>query len=237
MITVERPKISPMVKSAIAEIERRGGCCEPEDILWLQHAARRCVDQHGCREMPQLIDCPVYVGGAWLYPLRRGCIEWLKSVWGEKWLEDVSRLAFAMAHAERVDYLRHLRGMDARMQVAAWRLALDCTDEALESAVDWITNPTGVELVEIETPLQRAAPNESNPFDWGDALCLLCHYYPGTKPDYWLWECSSEFTETMLGKVSKLIPRFDNKQVDPSKFEALSEFRSIVLNIIGRAKP
>jgi hypothetical protein len=111
-----------------------------------------------------------------------------------------------------------------------------CSEKALFDAVEYMTGQMYSETVEIESPLQAKTGHEdSNPFQWGDVLCALCHYYPGTRPEYWLWECSIEFTETMLSKVSRFVPSFGEK-VDGAKFEAFAEFRSIVLHIIRRSE-
>jgi hypothetical protein len=160
----------------------------------------------------------------------------MMSIWGDKWHEDIRRIAFAMAYADQGDYLKSLRGLEAKFTVRAWAWTLKCTEEALADAVDYMLNPEGVLTVEIESPLQKKNHVDSNPFDWGDVLCGLCHFYQGTTPDYWLWECSIEFTETMYAKAAKSMPQLSKDKVDPSKFEAFSQFRSIVLHIIERDK-
>lgn len=236
MITVSKPAMSPMVKAALKEIEAKGGIWEPEDVLWLQDAARRCVNPHCTRDIPALIDCPVYIGGVWLHPLRRGCVEWLKSIYGDKWAENVFAIAFAMAYADQPEYLKTLAGLEAKLTVWAWSKKLNCSESAIDDAVSYMLNPYSDIQVTFASRLQNQNHIDSDPFDWGDVLCGLCHFYQGTTPDYWLWNCSQEFTTMMYDKAAKSMPQLSKDKVDPAKFEALSEFRAIVLNIIERAK-
>lgn len=235
MITLERPIMLPMAKAAIEEIKQRGGDCTPEDVLWLQYAAKRCVNPSGEKSLPSLIDCPVFVGGVSLYPLTRGALEWLQNCFGDNWNE-LDRVAFALSKANKPEELTVLNGLAARIAVVMWRRKLKCSQRALRDAVNFILNSESTEEISIETPLQsKPKSSESNPFHWGDVLCLLCHYYAGTTPKYWLWECSIEFTEIMLNRIQKLVPSMVEK-VDQTKFEAFAEFRSIVLHIANRGK-
>jgi hypothetical protein len=230
MLTVKKPVVSPLVDSALAEIRKRGVEPLPDDIIWLHYAAQRMTGRDS-RDLPILLDLPLEVGGTLLWPLCRGASLWYRFVALPLFGDDIRVLAFALAFGRDGQGLQRLA---TRAQIAdkvnTWVDGLSCTATALEEAVDRVVMGDS-QLVDFESPLENKK-TQVRAVNYGEPIALLCHNYPGTTPEYWLWEVSQDFMNDAYGQIAKLMPGYSGQAEAQS--EAAGEFRAIVLEIIRR---
>jgi hypothetical protein len=108
---------------------------------------------------------------------------------------DVRVIAFAAANSKRPERLIALRWpVVAFAAVLAWILTVRCSHAALTVAVDHIL---GMESTfEVDDVQKRPEPDNS--WEWGAMIRALCARYPGTSPEYWMWDVSREKAAAML---------------------------------------
>jgi hypothetical protein len=66
-------------------------------------------------------------------------------------------------------------------------------------------------------------------WEWGAVIKSLCVKYPGTSPDYWLWQVSRDKAITMISAIQQELP--DDIKFTDYEITATNEFRSIVESI------
>jgi len=236
---IEKPIFHKRTESAIAQLRREGIEPTPEDILWLNQAAGKCIRPAACDEL-QFIELPCPCGNTLLWPLSIGARIWLERV-GKPWLTgtgDLEKLgiAFAMAHSREPAFLNRLTtAWLTRIAVARWAAGLNATRAEIFDAVARAFSPEDVDLVNIEFKGERPA-KAGSASDYGDVLALLCHFIK-PDPEFWLWQASEDYATAMLRKISSALPGDKSISDDHAKFIAVSQFNLVVAEIRKAHKP
>jgi len=232
---LEKPIFHKRTESAIAQLRREDIEPTPEDILWLNHAAGKCIRPCACDEL-QFINPPCPCGNTLLWPLSIGARIWLERV-GKPQLAgtgDLEKLgiAFAMAHSREPDFLNRYTGCWlTRIAVARWAAGLNATKAEIFDAVARAFSPEDVDLVNVEFKGER----KNVASDYGDVLALLCHFIK-TDPEFWMWQASESYAAAMLRKISTALPGDRSISDDHAKFVAISQFNLVMGEIRANHK-
>lgn len=185
---VNKPRLHPMARSALVELQASGVEITPDIVLWLHDAASR-IAAEPARPLDEIIDWPVECGGVLLYPLTFGAADWLGRL-PVNIQNDVRVIAFACAHSKDPEKLAKINGiLPVIAAVSKWCLKLRCSMAALENAVDRALRIK--HTAEIKTT-NEWKDDDAESWEYGAAIRALCIKYPGTSPDYWLWDVSRE---------------------------------------------
>lgn len=224
---IEKPIFHKRTESAIAQLRREGIEPTPEDILWLNHVAGKCIRPAACDEL-QFFDLPCPCGNTMLWPLSIGARIWLERC-GKPWLAgtgDLEKLgvAFAMANSRQPAFLHRLTGCwQTRFAVARWAAGLNATRAEIFDAVARAFSPEDIDLVNIEFKGER----KNIASDYGDVLALLCHFV-NPDPEFWMWHTSEAYATAMLRKISSTLPGDRSISDDHAKFIAISQFNLVM---------
>jgi hypothetical protein len=251
---LERPILHRLAADALADLRRDGIEVAPEDVLWLNHLAGKCVRPTAADEI-LFLDPPVLCGFQLPFgPFRRRALSqplllWPLSIGARLWLEQYGRpwfhgcgdmeplaVAYAMANARRPDLLRALSSrLRAHLKIAWWATRLTASLAQLSEAIARALNPEDLDLVDVPFPGERK-PDRSLAADYGDVLAQLCHFY-GETPSHWLWQVSEDTCAAMLRKLSAVLPKEMGTDPSSPKFRLLSQFRLAVGEIRKRQNP
>lgn len=222
---VQRPKVHPMATAALVRIQAAGVEISPEIVLWVQQAAEK-IAKTPPRPVADLVDWPAPCGGALLYPLSFGAVSWVTGL-PDRMQTDPRVVGFACAHARQPEVFAPIRGpIAATVAVAKWLLRLRCSRAALEAAVDVVLG--GEEYVEVKPVTPRKRDERS--VEWGAVVRALCTKFPGTSPEYWMWDVSREKCYAMLREINEELP--EGQQTTAYEEEANVAFFSVVQHII-----
>lgn len=248
-----KPTYHPLALAALQKLADENIVCTPDEILWLHQAA-----QTATRLTPgdgTLLDYPLIVGNAALWPLTLGADAWLNQfaapLYNAIRIESASCrlqvlcIAYAMAHARQPEAFRKLTAR-ARIiwAVSHWAAGLSVTVRELSAGVDRVLGLDAVELVDIPTPKEAAAAKAGTPpapaprpdySGYGEMIAQLCHFYGGS-PDRWQWHESAAGVTRLLQAIAKIIPGAD---ADDSAALALArnKYNTIVNHIRAAHKP
>lgn len=218
---VTRTPLHPMVAPALTEIQSAGVTVTPEIVVWLQESAL-AIRKTKYRPPSDLIDFPVPCGGAWLYPLSFGVVAWLQQL-PVSMQNDVRVIAFACCNARNPEALEKLHGsLSVWLAVSKWVMRLKCSMTALSECVDSLLALGGI----TDVPDHTGKRKDDSDWEWGAVIKALCVKYPGTAPEYWMWQVSQEKLAFMLSELQSELPE-DSKYTD-NEINATNEFRSIV---------
>lgn len=251
---LEKPILHRLAADALADLRRDGIEVAPEDVLWLNHLAGKCVRPTAADEL-LFLDPPVLCGFQLPFgPFRRRAdsqplLLWPLSIGARLWLEQYGRpwfhgcgdmeplaVAYAMANARRPDLLRALSSRPrAHLKIAWWATRLTASLAQLSEAIARALNPEDLDLVDVPFPGERK-PDRSLAADYGDVLAQLCHFY-GETPSHWLWQVSEDTCAAMLRKLSAVLPKEMGTDPSSPKFRLLSQFRLAVGEIRKRQNP
>jgi len=221
---VPKPKLHPMARAGLMEIQAAGVEITPDIVLWVQDAAEK-IRKTPLRPVADLVDWPAMAGGALLYPLSFGAVAWLMGL-PERMRNDIRSIGFACAHSKSLHTLETLRGtLAAWVSIQKWAMRLACSRDALTAAVDMLLG--NEEYVEIRDAVPRKREPEST--HWGAVIRALCTKYPGTSPEYWTWQVSREYCYSMIQAVNEELPA--DCQVTDYEVESNAAFRSVVEHI------
>lgn len=222
---VTKPKLHPMARAGLVEIQSAGVEITPDIVLWVQDSAER-IRKTPLRPAVDLVDWPAMAGGALLYPPSFGAVAWLQGL-PEAIRNDIRAIGYACAHSKDLETLEKLAGhhVKAWMAVRLWALKLSCSRDALASAVDLVLG--NEDYVEIKDAIARKRDPES--VHWGAVVRALCTKYPGTSPTYWTWKVSRDYCYAMIQQVNSELP--DDEQVTDYEIESNAAFRSVIEHI------
>ena len=221
---VNKPALHPMVRGALLEIQSGGVEITPEIVVWLQDAAL-AIRKLPHRPDAEIMDTPVMCGGVWLYPPSFAALHWLMQL--PTRLQNDSRvLAFACAHSRDRLALERLSGTVAvTLAVAKWSWRLTCSKEALAVTVDRLIGcEPSVDVADISN-----RPDRDKDYEWGTVIKSLCLKYPGTSPDYWLYDVSRDKALNLIATMQSELP--SDLQWTEYEIDATNKFRSIVESI------
>ena len=220
---VNKPELHPMVRGALMEIQSAGVEITPEIVVWVQDAA--CA----MRKMPhrpdsEIIDFPVQCGGAWLYPLSFAAVHWVSQL-PEKMQNDSRVLAFACAHSKDRETLEKLQGsLITMLAVVRWVMTLTCSMTALKHCVDRLIGFS--ESVDVPAVITRTKKDQDDDWQFGPIIKSLCAKYPGTSPEYWMWEVSREKACNLIAIMQDELP--ENLTFTEYEVQSQDKFRSII---------
>lgn len=238
-----KPQYHPLALEALQKLDSENIICTPDEILWLHQEAEKAT-----RLTPSdapLLDLPIIVGNAWLWPLTLGANAWLdnyaRPLWGghaaSRAFPGSERLqilcyAFAMAHSRRPEiFLPLTRPGKIIWRVCYWASGLGVTVRELSAVVDRLLG-LDADPVDIPTPAEAArAGSVSVPPapGYGSIIGMLCHFY-GQTPAHWLWQESEEKICSLIERATEYIPGLDRDE-QMAKSVALGKFRSVVNHI------
>ena len=223
---VNKPKLHPMARAALIEIQSSGVDVTPDIVLWVHDAATR-ISSNPPRPVSDLVDWPVTCGGVSLYPLSFGAASWLQAL-PDRIRDDVRAIAFACVHSKKPEVFEEIRGAVAAVwAVVKWTSRLRCSMAALSASVDQVLGL--YEMADVPDASPREAKPDSDSCDWGGMIRALCMRYPGTSPEYWTWGVSREKALSMLQSANSDLP--EENQVSEYELESNFAFRSIVESI------
>jgi hypothetical protein len=218
---VAKPTLHPMVKPALLEIQSAGIDITPEIVVWLQDAANS-IAKTAARPCSDVMDWPTPCGGALLYPLSFGAIEWISKL-PHRLQNDCRVIGFACANVKTPEVFVKLNGvLPVTIAVLKWMLRLTCSPATLERTIDIMLGCGKTAEVEDHTGKRKS----DDDWQWGATIKALCVKYPGTTPDYWIWQVSREKACYMLSVMQHELP--DDLQFTDHEINATNEFRSIV---------
>jgi len=233
-VRVPRPKVSALLRAALAELEGRGVHPTPDEIVWLNSLAEKQV-LPSVEDPPAFLSPPIRVGPALFYPPTVQALMWLDR-YGYEWWEgedDLVPVAFALAHsgpnapADLFPGLVNRRA--ARARVWAWGFRLLVVSRA---RVRWACSRLlGYETVEeIDATGLKAPGGEEEAGDWGDVISYLCAAYH-QPPEYFL-RCSANVAARLLRDLPKVNPmaQYDPAE-DPLRKMAFIHFRLAIRHI------
>lgn len=215
---VERPKLHPLARKALDELADAGFAPTPDDVLWIEHAAR-AMDS-ATRETPaRVFGFPEIVGGTTLWPPTIGALEWYgKHAFADDRVRALT-LAFACANARKPEVLLGLQGAQSvGAAVLAWATLLDVPYATLGDALDRLLGTADAEIVQL-------GPGEERTVTTGDMLGLLARTHPGQSPSYWLWEAPEALVSEVLRSATVGMPDGGG---DSTQFRAFARFRAVV---------
>lgn len=227
---IEKPTFHQLTQEALDELTRAGITPTPDEIVWLNHAAKEYV-QPGQDAEALIMDFPLTLGRVELWTLSIGAMLWIKRH-AQPLAEKSERMrilihAFAMAHSRQPHILHQCTSAwRIEWRVFYWAAGVGVTFQALSAAVDQMLGNT--EYVDIEAV--NAKPGSLNSVQWGDIVATLCHHYPATKPEYWLWETSEDEAIYFLTRIHATSSEPGANQ-DSKSFRAFGRFRSLVAHI------
>lgn len=231
---VEKPILHKAAEQAIIAMERDGLHPTPSDVLWLNHVAGQCLTPE--LGAASLLDFPIEVGGVFLWPLTIGARLWYQQH-AEVWFRgkepiDTLAMAFAMAHSRQPEILSLcVSPFATKVRIFWWASGLRATVREIQAVVERLISGD-TELVRIKSVFHKP-PADVKASEWGEAVALLCHFYQGTTPDYWLWQAGD-------GKVNDAIAQVAMKKGWPdgkpssAAFAAMSTMEEVVLCIRNR---
>ena len=239
-MTLDQPRVTALLQSAIDELTGAGISPTPADVLLLDRYARKAISLSD--NLPVALGWPVIVGNVSLHPMTFGARTWYDDVAvpllprkDDK--ASLLLLAFTLAHGRQPETFATLfTAPDIRKAVRSWGARLNVTDAELDVAVTRALG--GGRTVPIESDPEAAAKQaagDGDPNTWGPWLSLLCHYYPGQSREYWLWNASTDDILAAL-RDARMFRGGDFDQGDPS-FQAFGVFREAVKAIKARWKP
>lgn len=212
-----------MAQSALMELSAARVRITPEIVLWVQDAALKLKKQCA-HDIGDLVDWPMLIGGATLYPATFGAIAWLRKL-PEHMRNDARVIAYAMAHARQPDKLQSLKILEIINAVNAWCESLTCSIDALIATVEQMLG--GNCLEDIQGQSRREIDAAST--ECGGVIRALCMKYPGTSMHYWLWDVSRDKCAEMLKELQEELP--ESHRVSDYEIEANIQFRAIIDHI------
>jgi hypothetical protein len=227
---VTKPTLHPIARAALLEIQAAGVEVTPDMVLWVHESAVR-IGKHPPRPVAEVVDWPMPCGGALLYPLTFGAVEWLTRL-PERVRNDDRTIGFAMAKGHEPETLARLdNSLKAIHAILKWAAGLRCSAAALEAAVNALIGTD--ETVEVkDAGTRKRAPVSAH---WGSFVLAACRHYPGTTPEYWTWQVSRDRVYEALADMNAAMPD-EGQQVTPHEIESNIALRSVVEHIIAEAK-
>ena len=226
----EKPIFHQLTQSALDELARDGVICTPAEIVWLNHAAGQYISP-GQNSDATILDFPMEVGNALLWPLSVGALLWIKryaaALARKNERMELLVYAFAMAHSRQPEILHDcVIGWKTKLKIFWWAAGVGASFRELDAAVSALL-AKGMELVDIPDKV-AGYKRPVNAFEWGGVVALLCQRYPATVPEYWLWQASEEEVSFFLSKISSIMPAGSAPDTDGHSIAALGRIRAIV---------
>lgn len=200
-----------------------------DEVICLHELGKLCENPPG-DETRYLRGEPELAGNVWLFPFTIGASLWWRDAMQKVGANDPAAgylLPFALHHARHPDVLNRCQTLkQIRAEVQEFVRGLSCTVAELDYAIDRILPATE----------NTAAESEHKPVDWAEVVGVLCRYFKGTTPDYWLWATAMDVAVSLLSKSAKIMEAegdtFDER--DPA-FRAVHNLQ-MACNEIVRAR-
>lgn len=193
-----RKRQSLLFRSGIQRLRQAGIDPDPEEVVEVYEASRRCLARDD-DSVPPLLNLPVKVGPVTLWPRTIGAALWWKT-YGEKWFagkdtaDELVALAWLLAHANDRKLLQSLTTRRAALRrIWSWQLGLPW-GLTLEQLAWGVSRLFRNEDIDADTGREYEA---ASPIDWGEPIARLCAIYH-RPPEYFLWDVGERAAADML---------------------------------------
>lgn len=176
------------------------------EIVWLAELRRRCDNPPG-RETVQSCSAPIEFCGVKFWPLHNKGSSWF-SDWFHAFEDEdlIQHGVYLYAHAQSEPGNHHLRDIGSfdqvRRTVLDWLAELPIHKQDFGAIMDACYRMDNGDEITVENPDLPKAAEQCSPQTLEEKAANLCQMFPGTTPDYWMYDVSMAETTRMAAAVS-----------------------------------
>lgn len=216
-----------MARLAIENLEARGIRATADDVIDLHELAKRVSNES--RLVNPFGDYPVCVGNVVLHSFSISARTWLieeASLWFDGYYDWLA-VGYAMSEGRNPGWNDGMHdAASAKKVLMAWRRSILCSYRELVQGIE--------EMLARNIPMEEKETNDGGVDHTAYMLALLCHHYPGTTPEHWLFVRSEKETVAMLNELTRLLNK-EMRGEDDLKFIASANFNKRIREIEERA--